>query len=253
MRLVTSALARQWLGNGMENPEPMLSGNAAHPDRVESLVDIWTWLQNAGLDRLQFLGEAMGRLAPRPGSLVVLQARSVDATPGEFKPSLLSAIDARTHLQLGRLYYTLNAAATIDFVEFLVVAFPFRLTEIRTPFHPLFMDPSINQSDHRFTRALGIHGIRHTLSDSPDRSVIDYLSQYFFQGFLPDSLREHSVNHFLRELRNHLYFHNNHRSFPLLAGNTAVRTLAEIAGSSSLRVFDPFDFPSRVPPLKNGD
>jgi len=201
---------------------------------------LWSFIYQAGLEHLESFMKELAAVAPLPGSLVFLQASSSGDSPYGRSPGLLSAIDARTHLQVSRLYMAASSGAVLDFAEYLLAALPFPVREIRTVVHPVFADSSVHREEHRITRALQDHGVLHTVIPNRGDPFLNHLRQYFFARPLPEGRNEDSVNDYIQELRNYLYFHNNHRSFPLLNGRTPVQVLGAIDGFASPVAFDPF-------------
>lgn len=224
----------------MGRTRPNTRSETVSTNRNTARDPLWSFIYQAGLEHLESFIKELAVAAPLPGSLVFLQASSSLDSSNGFSPGLLSAIDARTHLQVSRLYMAASSGAGLDFADYLLATLPFPVREIRTVVHPIFAHPSIHQGEHRFTAALKARGVLHAIIPSRGDPLLNHLRQYFFARPLPEALQEGSVNDYLRELRNYLYFHNNHRSFPLLNGRTPVQVLGTIDGFASPVAFDPF-------------
>jgi hypothetical protein len=148
-------------------------------------------------------------------------------------------MDVCTHLQLARFYFVSSLAATIDFFEFIVRAFPFPVTELRADHSRLLTSENARQFEHRFTLAAHRIGIRHTVKDLQGDDVESRLQRYFFETGAGTRGTQEDDEALLADLGQFLYFHNNHRSLPTLGGKTPVDTLRSFHSHHDLKVFDP--------------
>lgn len=198
----------------------------------------WKILRLAGAQHLKDIKRDLLSLAPEPGSLVLVHAQRIPRLSSTFDSVILSAMDVRTHLQTGRMYFVSSMAATIDFLDHVVRTFPFPIHEIRTDDHGLFSAED-RQMEHRFTLAAHKVGIRHSIGNALETGVESLLRWYFFRdgrhefdnsdpdgGTLPDELGE-----FLR-------FHNRLRRLPTLGGKTPLEALRSSRGANVARVFE---------------
>jgi len=85
---------------------------------------LWSALSSMGSTRVKRLTLTIDAMAPEPGSLVYLVAEKLASGSQELNPSVFSAVDACTHLQVARLYMTWTFASAVDFLSFACEVFP---------------------------------------------------------------------------------------------------------------------------------
>ncbi|MEX2117745.1 MAG: hypothetical protein WEB37_12745 [Bacteroidota bacterium] len=201
---------------------------------------LWTTLSNAGYAILMNIQNDIRQAAPEPGALVLIQAQEIPRPNSTFDSVLLSAMDTCTHIQLARFYFVSSLAATIDFLDFIVKAFPFPIAELRTDHSPMSPSDSTRQIEHRFTLAANRIGIRHSIRDLPGKTLESILRQYFFDGaVLKGAETPQDDQALIAELQRFLFFHNNHRSMPTLDGKTPVEKLRTCEPHGQIGSFDP--------------
>jgi hypothetical protein len=186
-------------------------------------------------------------IAPEPGSLVYLFAERLASSNDDFNPCVFSAIDACTCLQVARLYMTWTFASAVDMLSFAVELYPFKIRRVRTLASGPFYRPSIPEGSHEFARIAEKHGINHSLITDPVRDdLFQLVSKFGFHGLIEGRSGRESELRILKSLADFLFFHNNQRSLPTLAGRTPLEKLHSFVGYDRLRYFDPFVSPSML-------
>jgi len=215
--------------------------------RVSALQTLWSALSGAGPSRVKRLTLAIDATAPEPGSLVYLFAEKLACGSDELNPSVFSAIDACTHLQVARLYMTWTFASAVDFLSFAGELFPFQIRRVRTLASGPFYRPTIPEGNHEFARIAQDHGISHSLiTDAPRDELYQVVSKLVFQGIFDGQADRQAELRVVKALADFLFFHNNKRLLPSLGGKTPLQKLNSFAGYDRLRYFDPFVSPSML-------
>jgi hypothetical protein len=221
-------------------------------ERVLALHTLRSALSGAGSGRAKRLTLAIDATAPEPGSLVYLFAERLAPGSDELNPSVFSAIDACTHLQVARLYVTWTFASAVDFLSFACEQFPFEIRRVRTLASGPFLRPTTPEGNHEFARIARDRGISHSLiTDDPGDELYQVVSKLVFRGIFEDQVDRQAELRAVKALANFLFFHNNKRSLPSLGGKTPLQKLNSFGGHDRLRYFDPFVSPpmlARRPP-----
>jgi hypothetical protein len=191
--------------------------------------------------RLGHVADVIDRTAPTPGAIVCMMARELSPSRRELRPVLFSALDVNTHLQVARFYLTKTKASAVDFLQFARESFPFRIVRICTPAEPPFVTSSDCSSSIDLSRIAERQGIVYTsIRKAAHEELFRTLSRLTFGWFVTDSLSHLTESDLVRELVNFLFFHNNHRSLPSLAGMTPLQKLKTMGRYQHLQSFDPF-------------
>ncbi len=207
-----------------------------------STLHLWNFLHTVGMAHMANLPLTLKQIAPEPGTLVYVEARPLSVQWKQWNPVLFSAIDLYSMLQIARLYLTSSVASSVDFLKFIVEKFPFTIREIRTPADRFFTHPSTPQPDHHFTAAAQAQGIVHTMSFQPSSDrLLSVMGKHFYALSNEPHPEPTSESQRMGELVNYLFFHNNHRSIPLLGGKTPLQKLIAFGGYDDLLWFDPYD------------
>lgn len=202
----------------------------------------WDALNQVGLNHMRKLSISLGELAPKPGFLVYLEAKTLSYRLNDMTPIIYSAIDVCTQLQVSRLYLTMTIASALDFLDFSCQKFPFRISEVETPLGLPFTNSSILQAHHRFTSAAAERGILHSITPNrSEKETFSAISKLTFGGILEGSVEPTSEQKLMRELINFLFFHNNHRPLPTLEGKTPLQKLKLFVGYERIHTFDPYE------------
>jgi hypothetical protein len=154
---------------------------------------------------------------------------------------LFSAIDLCTHLQIARVYLTQTVASAVDFLDFLVAAYPFVIREAYTPPDLWFCDPVVPQVIHRFSRECALRNLVHTVLSNPSQDVIiRRVRSYFYHSRLESPEGGESEQAMIPDLRNYLIVHNNYTALETIAGQVPVEKLRTFSGYESIEHFDPY-------------
>ena len=191
--------------------------------------------------RVRDFEEVIEQIAPRPGSRLFLEGRKLSCRWYGLQPMLFSAIDLCTHLQVARVYLTQTVASAVDFLDFLVVSYPFMMREVYTPPDLWFCDPVVPQIIHRFSRECALRNMVHTVLSNPSQDVITRkLRSYFYHSMLETSENGGSEQAIIPDLRNYLYVHNNFTSLETIANQVPIEKLQTFSGFESVEQFDPY-------------
>ena len=184
-------------------------------------------------------------VAPTPGFLVYVEATRLSYLVNEFEPIVFTALDACTHLQVARLYFTGTTASAIDFAEFAFSKFPFPVLQMRTTQEAPFYDTLDLPTRQRFSEFLRNHKVQHSVMSNPlHDDLYPHLSQFTFGRMAAGSLNMISSDELLEGFSSYLLIHNNHRELPALEGRTPLQKLQTFKRFSHLPSFDPFAMPS---------
>jgi hypothetical protein len=204
------------------------------------IAEILQELHVVGMHTMNNLTYYIRKMAPEPGSLVYVESRRLSLRPQQFEPTLFSAIDICTHLQIARIYLTPSLGSAIDFVDHIRDRYPFPISEIRTGNAPPFGSPATFASHNRLTATMEGRGIKHTLIIEPHRDpVLASVVRLTFGGVFEGSLDQRIEENLIDELIRFLFFHNNHRALPTLGGLTPIMRLREFDDFKHLRLFEP--------------
>jgi len=208
---------------------------------TDTARDLWSDLSQAGLKHMRRMALAIDEIAPLPGSLVYIVGRRLPSHQSQLTPVVFSALDVNTHLQIAQLYLTLTFASAVDFLDFVRDNFPFRVCHVRTLGEFPFFGLPVGERRHEFTHMAEDRGIQHTIISNPSREALyTVLSKLTFAGNLANPANLQSERQLVRDLVNFLFFHNNHRSLPSLAGRTPLQKLRTFRNYNHLYSFDPF-------------
>ena len=208
---------------------------------IASLQDIYWHLDHLGTIRSNQVAAAIDMIAPAPGTMVYMMARRLADPHGDLQPVVFSALDVNTHLQVAQLYLTMTFASAVDFLEFTREKYPFPIAHVRTPAEEPFFNYRSNGRTLEFGRIAEELGIRHTaIKDPSQEQLFTLLSRLTFGGLLAGTVNFVSERALVRDLMNFLFFHNNHRSIPSLAGKTPLQKLKTNTKCRYLHAFDPF-------------
>jgi hypothetical protein len=203
--------------------------------------NFWPTLHSAAMAQMHELMNSLHSIAPKPGSLIYMEAKPLPYHWKGWQPVLLSSIDICTHLQIARIYLTATYASAIDFLNFIWERFLFHITEVRTHADPIFLNAVAMQSEHRFTSEAKRLGIFHSIVIDPmSQPVLSVVTKYFFGSTFEGNIKEPTEENVVAALVNYLYFHNNHRSLASLGGMTPLQKLKSFEGFDGILAFDPY-------------
>ena len=260
------AFAELWHGNGSSlsgeiEVETMGGNMATLHATIHTRADANQVLPSNGTlgeIKMARLASMLYRLAPKPGALVYLDSANLPIQLGDTRPTVFSAFDACTHIQIARVYLTDSFASAADFLDFVRRKLPFRISRIRTAAkEPFWVDP-LPSPVRRFTSHLEAQGVLHMVVT--DRSQDDFFSVFDHLTFVHQAGSSHrspAIPELVGELIAFLYFHNNNRTMASLKGKTPVEKLKTFPGFEEVLSFDPFapeplHFEPHTPPPVNG-
>lgn len=194
-----------------------------------------------GEAKMSRLASTLNRLAPKPGTLVYLDSSALPIRLGELQPTVFSAFDACTHIQVARIYLTDSFASAADFLEFARKKFPFVISRIRTGAKEPFWSDPLASPIQRFKSHLEAQGILHMVV--ADRSRDDFFSVFDHLTFVHQAGSSHrapAIPDLVGELIAYLFFHNNNRAMASLKGKTPLEKLKLFSGFEGIVSFDPF-------------
>ena len=208
------------------------------------LQSLCTELSHSGQLYLGKIAVLIDELAPRPGSLLYVQAKKLTIRVNGLEPVIFSAVDATTHLQVAQVYLALTTAAAVSFFDFVAQSFPFRISQIRSRDEKPFHHPTCDQSCRDFTAMMGKKELVHSIIANPSHDVLLSLtSRLMFGGINEGSMVLTSEQDVQRELARFLLFHNNYRPIPWLEGRTPIQKLKSFNGFAGVHLFDPYGLP----------
>jgi len=194
-----------------------------------------------GEAKMARLAAMLNRLAPKPGALVYLDSSILPFQLGNMRPTVFSAFDACTHIQIARIYLTDSFASATDFLDFARRKLPFGISRIRTAAKsPFWVDP-LTSPNQRFTTHLEAQGILHLVV--ADRTLDDFFSVFDHLTFIHQAGSSHrspAIPELVGELIAYLYFHNNNRTMASLKGKTPLEKLKTFPSFEEALSFDPF-------------
>jgi hypothetical protein len=213
-----------------------------HPEHLNTENGIWNMLQSAGMVQMAEMISAIHDIAPKPGSLVLIDVRMLPMKWDDWQPVLFSAADVCTHMQIARMYITPTLASAIEFLQFISGRYPFPMKEVRTSADSVFVNPGSLQSKHQFTTEAKRLGMFHSvvLDTAEDQTALRLISRHNYVESFEGSFTESSKDKVLNGLVNFLFFHNNHRALASLGGLTPLQKLNSFAGYEHIPWFDPY-------------
>ena len=198
-------------------------------------------LTQTGDVHMHKMTSTLDETAPKPGNLVYLKAKNLSVKLNGLEPVVFSAVDACTFLQLAQIFLAPTTAAAASFLDYILGTFPFIVSQIRTRNQRPFYHSTGDRSYHEFSEIVADKGCSHSLitsiSQDPLYGIADKL---MFGGISEGSIVGSTEGELQRDLVHFLFYHNNFRSIPWLAGKTPLQKLATFEGFVSWRLFDPY-------------
>lgn len=197
-------------------------------------------LNRTGQSQLERIMTLKDKLAPRPGSMILIDARKLAIELNGLGAVLFTAVDAATFLQVAQLYVTMTTAAAVSFVEYVSKSFPFPIQRVKSRDERPFQRAAGDQNHRDFTSLLDEKGYEHSpISTSAEASLYTVIAKTVFGGISEGSLIGSSEGNLQRELNHFLFFHNNYRSVPWLGGRTPLQKLVGFKEYNWMHSFDP--------------
>ncbi len=207
---------------------------------------IWKLLKKSGVD-MKEKKTLRRRIKPDdpllPGDRVLMFVKFIQGTDEKQKYAQYTAIDECTRLRIAKIYGRHSTLSALDFVQFLLMEFPFLVRHLHTPLDNAFTSVSKPRlQTHAFTRNLRKLGIKH---DVPTKRQLasgkfkDRIARF-------DEVEPYSTKIFLspEELQTRvakfLFQYNNYRPIPFIENLTPVEKLQTYEGYNQIRMFDPY-------------
>ena len=228
------------MGKSMSNHDRSFHQGAPSVPATEGFEALCRGLSASGRDYLRRIGGAINELAPKPGAIVYVSARKLPFRLNGLEPTIFSAIDANTHLQVAQAYHSLTIASAVSFIEFVAQSFPFAIAQVRTPAEKPFSVPAGERPHRDFSTILGERGFVHTLIVDPRHDALSAITSKLSFVTLTSGLSTRPTSNELQlQLDRFLFYHNNSRQVPWLDGKTPIQKLKTFEGFSRLRTFTP--------------
>ncbi|HTX19724.1 MAG TPA: leucine zipper domain-containing protein [Bacteroidota bacterium] len=208
---------------------------------------IWKLLKRSGVD-MKLKKSQRRKVRPNdallPGDRVILTFKFIPEGGGAQRLVQYSAIDECTRLRITRIYGRHSTLSALDFVQFVLMHFPFVIRYVQTPLDNAFASVAKPRSrTHAFTMNLRKLGIKHEVPSKKRLAVnrflerikrFDEVEPYCSKPFTsPDELQQ--------EAARYLYRYNNERPIPLIENLSPVEKLRTYQQFSSLQRFDPYN------------
>lgn len=207
---------------------------------------IWKLLKRSGVDMKQkklLQRKVRPSEALLPGDRVIITFKFI-GNEGERQHYVqYTAIDECTRLRITKIYGRHSTLSALDFVQFILMHFPFLIRYLQTPLDNVFASVSKPRSrTHAFTMNLRKLGIKHEVPSKKKLAVnrfnerikrLDEVEPYCSKSFSsPDELQQEAARYLLR--------YNNERPIPLIENLSPVEKLRTYQQFASVSLFDPY-------------
>lgn len=206
---------------------------------------IWKILRRSGVDMKATKGKKRKVKLNEPlfpGDRVILFVKAFEHPIRGQAFWYYTAVDECTHVRIGKIYGRHSTLSALDFIQHIIMAFPFPVHVVHTPLDNVFTSVATARSRTRaFTQNLRRLGIKQYV---PTRRK--YASELYFKrlrtfdsadAFL--QLKYNQVQDAERTLHNALYDYNNKQPRPELNRITPLERLRSFEQFHTLEQFDP--------------
>ena len=142
---------------------------------------IWKLLRRSGVDMTD-TKKHKRKVKPSdpllPGDRVIIFIKSFEKPINKKKYYLYEAVDECTHLRIGKIYASHSTLAALDFVQQILITFPFPVHYLHSPLDSVFTSISKGRSKtHAFTLNLRRLGIKHFVPTKRQSTSPTYLER----------------------------------------------------------------------------
>lgn len=142
---------------------------------------IWKLLRRSGVDMITTKTNRR-KVKPSdplfPGDRVIIFIRTYDKPINKKKYYLYEAVDECTHLRIARIYASHSTLTALDFIQLVLITFPFPIHFLHTPLDSVFTSVSKSRSKtHAFTLNLRKLGIKHFVPTKRQSTSPTYLEK----------------------------------------------------------------------------
>lgn len=207
---------------------------------------IWKLLKKSGVDMKKkklLQRKVRPNDALLPGDRVIITFKFITNEADKRQFVQYSAIDECTRLRITRIYGRHSTLSALDFVQFVLMHFPFLIRYIQTPRDNAFASVSKPRSrTHAFTMNLRKLGIKHEVPSKKKLAVnrfmerikrLDEVEPYCSKPFSsPDELQQ--------EAARYLFRYNNEHPIPMIENLSPVEKLRTYQEFVTVSRFDPY-------------
>lgn len=198
---------------------------------------IWKILKRSGID-MKSTKAKLRKVKPHdpllPGDRVIIFVKPFEKTISKQKYFYYTAVDECTHLRIAKVYSRHSTLSALDFVQRILVSFPFPIHYIHTPLDAVFTSVAVSRSrTHAFTLNLRRLGIKHhapTHKQSRSKLHLERIRKFDSpEVFL--TFPFNTITDAERTIQNYLFDYNN---------NQPRREIGLITPVEKLRTFEQF-------------
>ncbi|MBW7888022.1 MAG: transposase [Bacteroidetes bacterium] len=205
---------------------------------------IWKLLRRSGVD-MEVTKKNKRKVKPSdplfPGDRVILFIRTFEKPINKKKYFLYEAVDECTHLRIAKIYGSHSTLSALDFVQQILVTFPFPVRYLHTPLDNVFTSVSTARSKtHAFTLNLRKLGIKHfvptkrqTASPTYNEKIKKFYSPKEFLKFNFNALHDAELL-----LRRYLTDYNNNQPRKEIGLKTPLSKLKNFAQFKEIERFE---------------
>ncbi len=178
-----------------------------------------------------------------PGDRVILTFKFISHQGSKQKFVQYSAIDECSRLRITKIYGRHSTLSALDFVQFVLMHFPFLIRYIQTPLDNAFASVSKPRSrTHAFTMNLRKLGIKHEVPSKKKLAVNRFMERINrFDEIEPYCSKPFSSSDELQqEAARYLFRYNNERPIPLIENMSPIEKLRTYQQFNNVTNFDPY-------------